>query len=240
MKKIKNIALFLMCICICTILTGCSNNDNQKTTTTISTTQRNIVKTEEEIKANISTEAMGITKNGDYVVKLTNNNNEQVYIEEVTVNFFDENGTFQKKENVDDSFFCIPANSEILTYIWGYDQSFEKYAKSEIKLSIGEPFYTYYTENFEIKANDTGEQIAIEVINNNKSELDCIRVNVVFLKEQEIVGIESGISYDEGIEAEGGKAYINVDYPSSTKNKRYEEVEFDEYKIYLTSAYTEY
>ena len=101
---------------------------------------------------------------------------------------------------------------------------------------LGKPFYKYYTENFEIKANDTDKEIAITITNNNDSELDCIAINVVFFKEGKIVGIDHGISYDEGIKANGGVAYINVDYPEDNNN---EEVSFDEFKVYLTSAYKE-
>lgn len=232
---------FWLCsiLVLCLLLIGYSYSDNKRITTSTSTIKKETLKTEEEIKANILTEEVGITKNGDYVVKLINNNNEQVYIEDVTVNFFNEKGVFQKKENVSDSFFCIPANSEILTYIWGYEQSFEKYDKSEINISTGKPFYAYYTENFEIKTNDTGEQIAVEVINNNKRKLDCITVNVAFFKDGKIVGIERGISYDEEIDAEGGKAYINIDYPTNSNNIRNKEIEFDKHEIYLTSAYKE-
>lgn len=236
MKKVKVIFLVVLIIVLGLFcLTGCSNDKDKETTiTSVSSTKK--TKSEEEIKANIEKEVLGITKNGDYAIKLQNKNDSQVYIEDVSVRFFDKDGNFVKKENTDDSYFCIPANSEIVTYIWGYEQNFAEYSNSEIEIMLGKPFYKYYTENFEIKANDTDKEIAITITNNNDSELDCIAINVVFFKEGKIVGIDHGISYDEGIKANGGVAYINVDYPEDNNN---EEVSFDEFKVYLTSAYKE-
>lgn len=239
MKKIKAVFLIIFITLFgIFLLTGCSDDnkktDSKKVNSTTSISSNKKTKTKEEIKANIEKEVLGITQSGDYVIKLKNQNDTQVYIESISVRFFDKNGNFAKKESTDDSYFCIPANSELVTYVWGYNQDFEKYSKSEIELMLGDPFYTYYTENFEIKSNDTDEEIAITITNNNNSDLDCIKVNVAFFKEGKIVGIESGLSYEEGITSKGGIAYINVDYPLNTD---YEEVSFDEFKVYLTSAY---
>jgi len=245
MKKIKAVFLIIfITLFVIFFLTGCSDNnkktDSKKdnTTTSISSNKNTNkkTKTKKEIKSNIEKEVLGITPAGDYVIKLKNRNDTQVYIDSISVRFFDENGNFAKKESTDDSFFCIPANSELVTYVWGYERDFEKYSKSEIELILEDPFYKYYTENFEIQSNDTNEEIAITITNNNNSALDCIKVNVAFFKEGQIVGIESGLSYEEGISSNGGIAYINVDYPLDTD---YEEVSFDEFKVYLTSAYKE-
>lgn len=234
MKKLKIIVFssFVVLIGIAT-LTGCSfDNTSSPTSTIVSKTEEK--KTEEEIKSNIEKEVMGITKSGDYVIKLKNNNDTQIYVDNVSIRFFDAEGNFTKKENSQDSYFCIPANTEVVTYIWGHNEDFDKYANSEIEVMLGDPLYDYYTENFEIKANDTKENIAVTITNNNDVKLDCIKINVSFIKDNKIVGIESGISYDEGIEANGGKAYINVDYPV---DEDYEEVSFDKFEVYLISAY---
>lgn len=192
--------------------------------------------TEEEIKNNIEAEELGYTESGDFVIRVKNNNDNPVYIDNINVNFFDENETFMTKENTYDSYFCIPAKGEIVTYVWGYEKELEKYPITKIDILLLEPFYTYYTENFEIESNDTGEQMAISIKNNNDSELDCISVNVLYLENDKVVGIESGTSYDEGIQPNGGMAYINVDYPS---DRDYDEVQFDDSKVYITSAYKE-
>lgn len=240
MKKILKTFLIISILLIGIFtLTGCSEDNSKDTETTKSSSSKTSVnkkKTEAEIKADIEKEVLGITKSGDYVIKLKNNNDTQVYIEDVSVRFFDNEGNFVKKENADDSYFCIPANSEIITYVWGYEENFEQYASSEIELMLGNPFYEYRTENFEIKSNDTNDEIAVTITNNNDIELDCIRINVVFFNGDSVVGIESGISYEEGIQPNGGKAYINVDYPL---NSDYNEVSFDSFEVYLTSAYQE-
>lgn len=232
-KKIEKIGLTILLCFLIINLTGCSEketkeNNNKSTTTSIKKP------TTEEIQNNITAEAVGITEYGDYLIKLKNENNIPVYIEDVIVKFFDKEGNFAKKDSTHDSYFCIPANSEIVTYIWGYNQEFEKYSKSEIDIQFSEPFYEYFTENFEIKANDTGEQIAVTVVNNNDAELDAISINVAFLKNGKIVGIENGTSYEEGIESNGGTAYINVSYP---KDSDFEDITYDDFKVYLISAH---
>ena len=79
-------------------------------------------------------------------------------------------------------------------------------------------------------------QIAITVVNNNNSDLDFISVNVAFFRDGQVIGIENGISWEEGIEANGGTAYINVPYP---QNDDYEDVSYDDFQVYLISAYKE-
>ena len=237
MKNLKVVVLAILILLIgMFILTGCSsgNGEGMNPTYTEPETIEDEEQAMEELKKNIEKEVMGITQSGDYVIKLKNNNDVPVYVDDVSVRFFDAEGNFVKKENTYDSYFCIPANNEVVTYVWGYDNNFSEYSKSEIEIMLGEPLYTYLSENFEVKASDTNEEIAVTIVNNNDDELDSMKINVVFLKEGSVVGIEDGNIYDEKIEANGGAAYINVDYPSDSD---YEDVTFDEFKVYIISAY---
>lgn len=237
MKNLKVVVLAILILLIgMFILTGCSsgNGEGMNPTYTEPETIEDEEQAMEELKKNIEKEVMGITQSGDYVIKLKNNNDVPVYVDDVSVRFFDAEGNFVKKENTYDSYFCIPANNEVVTYVWGYDNNFSEYSKSEIEIMLGEPLYTYLSENFEVKASDTNEEIAVTIVNNNDDELDSMKINVVFLKEGSVVGIEDGSIYDEKIEANGGAAYINVDYPSDSD---YEDVTFDEFKVYIISAY---
>ena len=237
MKNLKVVVLAILILLIgMFILTGCSigNGEGMNPSYTEPETIEDEEQAMEELKKNIEKEVMGITQSGDYVIKLKNNNDVPVYVDDVSVRFFDAEGNFVKKENTYDSYFCIPANNEVVTYVWGYDNNFSEYSKSEIEIMLGEPLYTYLSENFEVKASDTNEEIAVTIVNNNDAELDSMKINVVFLKEGSVVGIEDGSIYDEKIEANGGAAYINVDYPSDSD---YEDVTFDEFKVYIISAY---
>ena len=237
MKNLKVVVLTILILLIgMFILTGCSigNGEGMNPTYTEPETIEDEEQAMEELKKNIEKEVIGITQSGDYVIKLKNNNDVPVYVDDVSVRFFDAEGNFVKKENTYDSYFCIPANNEVVTYVWGYDNNFSEYSKSEIEIMLGEPLYTYLSENFEVKANNTNEEIAVTIVNNNDAELDSMKINVVFLKEGSVVGIEDGNIYDEKIEANGGAAYINVDYPSDSD---YEDVAFDEFKVYIISAY---
>ena len=231
----KRLFIIILSVLSLVCLTGCmntstkSNGSNSKTV--VSSTSK---KSKEELKANVKKEVLGITESGDYVIKLTNNNDEQFYIEDVSIRFFDSDGNFVKKVNAKDSYFCIPANGEVVTYAWGYGENFQEYSRSEIEILTDSPFYKYKTENFNIETSDTGREIAITVTNNNDIDLDCISVNVVYIKDEKVVGIENGISYEEGITSNGGKAYINVNYPHDS---RYHDVAFEKYEVYIVSAY---
>lgn len=238
MEKLKkSLLLFLILGLSIFLLVGCGdddesssskkkkNDDDDKKSTSITSKESALDKVE--------TEVLGITPAGDYVIKLKNTNNKDVYVESVTVNFFDNNGTFAESNNTSDSYFCIPAHKELVTYVYGSSgHDYSKYAKSEIKLSSGEPFYEYRTE-LDTVFNNTGSQIAFTATNNTDIDLDNVDVNVVFYKDGKVVGIKSGSS-NYGIKKDGGKAYVNISYPY---DKNFNEIEFDEFDGYVVSAY---
>ena len=188
-----------------------------------------------DLEENIEVEALGIAENGDFVIKVTNNNDEAVNIESVETIFKDEDGTFIKKVETYDMFFCVDANSEVIVYNWGYDEDFSQYAEYEFEVSLSNIGDSFLYNNFEILSTDTGDQISIQVTNNNSESIESMEVNVAYYLNGTIVGIESG--YSDSTVAEGENAYINVDYPVDSD---YDEVEFDEYEVYLISANTEY
>lgn len=134
MKNLKVVVLAILILLIgMFILTGCSsgNGEGMNPTYTEPETIEDEEQAMEELKKNIEKEVMGITQSGDYVIKLKNNNDVPVYVDDVSVRFFDAEGNFVKKENTYDSYFCIPANNEVVTYVWGYDNNFSEYSKAK-------------------------------------------------------------------------------------------------------------
>ena len=241
MEKLKkSLLLFLVLALSIVLLAGCGDDDDDSSSSKKkknNTAENNTtsITSKESALDKVETEALGITAGGDYIIKLKNTNNKDVYIEYVTVNFFDNNGTFAESCNASDSYFCIPANKEIITYLYGSSShDYSKYTKSEIELSTGEPFYEYRT-NLDATFNNTGSQIAATVTNNTDIDLDSVEVNVVFYKDGKIVGIKNGSSnYGTKISKDGGNAYINIYYPY---DNNYNDVEFDNFEGYVVSAY---
>lgn len=187
----------------------------------------------DKLKENITAEALGITSSGDFAFKITNNNDKPVYLDYVNVIFKDANGNFALKENGFVSYFSIPANSEVVNYVWGYSQDYSQYPIYEFDFQLSESWSSedMLCENFEVTSNNTGSQIAVEVKNNNNVATRSMNVVVAYYQGDKIVGVESGDAYEET--AAGGTAYVNVDYPT---NSRYQDVTFDKYEVYLLGA----
>ena len=187
----------------------------------------------EKLKENVAVEGLGITANGDFAFKITNNNSEPVYIDSVNVVFKDADGNFALKEDGYVSYFAIPANTEVVNYVWGYGQDFSQYTNYDFEVQMSE----YRSEddilcdNFEITSNNTGDQIAVEVKNNNDEAVRSMNIVVAYYQGDNIVGVETGDAYEET--SDGGTAYANVDYPVDDD---YNEISFDKYEVYFLGA----
>ncbi len=186
----------------------------------------------EKLKQNIAIESLGITANGDFAFKITNNNDEPVYLDSVSVVFKDANGNFALKDDSDVSYFSIPANTEVINFLWGLGEDYSQYPNYEFEIEMASSYSkeNMLCDNFEIKSNNTGEQIAVEVVNNNEEATENTEVVVAYYQGDKIVGCETG--YGKGA-ATGESTYINVDYPVDSD---YDEVTFDKYEVYLLRA----
>lgn len=245
MEKIKKFSmLFIVLALSVVLLAGCGDDedtgkkskkkDDEESSNKTSTS----VLAKESALKNVEKESLGFTERGEFVLKLKNNNDKAVFIQNVTVNFFDADGNFAAKETANDTYFVIPAQKEMVTYVYAYSSTdYTKYPKAEIELTTGTPYYTYHTSDVEISDNNTGSQIALTLTNNTKYDIDMARANVVFKRDGQIVGIAYGMTtYGSRISKEGGKDYMNITYPY---NKEYKKVTFDSYDVYLVSAYTD-
>lgn len=236
------IVLGLCVVAVFNIMINSKNETTMGTTTNTTyldtkyydTTYFDTYNNETKLKENIKIEYVGITKSGDFVIKVTNNNNVPVQISEITTIYKDSNDTFMKKVTSDDQYFGIEANSEVYVHNWGYQEHFEQYEKYEFDFNFSDSwnFKDSVIGNYEIKANNTGENIALEIKNNNNVSINNVKVGVVFYKENQIVGYVNGYDYDNTISS-GMPAYINVKYP---KDSNYKEVSFDNYKVYILNA----
>lgn len=233
-KTIKFITLLLLIILFVVSLTGCSTTETatgKKTSTTKTGEQgSNIVENKEK---NVQIEAIGLTENGDFAFKVTNNNSEPVYIESVNTIFKDANGNFAKKVESEIQFFTVDKNSEVVNYAWGFDEDFSKYSNYEFEVEFAENYMkkNFLTDNFEVVTNNTGKQIAVSVKNNNTVDVKTIEVIVAYYKNGNIVGCQLG--YSDTTVGKEKTAYLNVEYPQDSK---YNNVSFDTYTTYLLQA----
>ena len=237
-KKSKGLSIAGIVLCaIVLILVAITYNDIDTNLTSTTSTNIETGKQEttnnEDLKQNIVVEPIGLTENGDFAFKVINNNNQTVFLDTVNTVFKDENDVFMEKVQSQSQFFGIGANSEIINYAWGYDKDFSKYPKQEFEVELSSNYMSSdkVVDNFELKANNTGKQIAVEVQNNNPESLSSIQILVAYYQNGKIVGCQTG--YNNESTSANGKAYINVNFP---ENKNYEEIKFDDYKAYLVCA----
>lgn len=209
-------------------------NDNTEQTTSEkkATNSKNI--SDNEVKEKISIEPIGLTGNGDFAFKITNNNNQDVYIDNINVVFKDANGNFMQSKRGQNEHFAMKANSEIISYVWGYKEDFSAYSNYEFQVELSGEYIKGITiiNDLEMTFNNTGAQIAVEVKNNNNVDLDSISVLVAYYQNGKIVGCVGGSSILTTTPA-NGTAYINVEYP---EDSHYKKINFDDYKVYLIGA----
>ena len=180
---------------------------------------------------NIVIEKVGITKYGDFVIKVTNNNEGAVCLSSITTVFKDSNGDFAISKKSDQSFVCIPAKGVTYVYNWGYKENYAQYPIYEFSCELANISDDFVYNGIEIKSNNTGSQIAVTLTNNSGETIKAASVIVLYYKGNDIVGVENG--YSDATVANGSNAYINVDYP---KDSKYNTVSFDKYEVYYTQA----
>ena len=236
-EKGKSIAGIVLCA-ITILLTMISyqslfnfgDNLNSTTSTNIETGKQETI-SNEELRKNITIESLGIAKNGDFIIKVTNNNEIPVCFSTLETIFKDKDNNFMKKEATDNSFFGVDAKSETIVFNNGYNEDFSQYPNYEFNFEFANIYDNFVYNNFEVTANNTGSQISVQVKNNNDVSLSNIDVNVVYYANGEVVGCETG--YCQTTTSANGTAYINVEYP---KDSKYNKVKFDDYKAYIVQA----
>lgn len=182
---------------------------------------------------NVLMEKVGITKAGDLVIKVTNNNEGAVCLSEITTNFKDANGVFQLSKNADQSFVCIPAKSTTYVYDWGFEQDYSQYPNCEFTCTLANISDSFVYNGITLTSTDNGSKIAVTVKNDSGETISSPEVIALYYQGDTIVGAETGYSSSNSPITNGTEGYLNVDYPEDSK---YKAVSFDKYEVYFIQA----
>ncbi len=206
-------------------------NDDPSSNTGITNDTGSGSKVVEVSNDKVSVEKVAITKSGDFVVKVTNDNEGSVCLSSIKANFKDKDGNFALSKDAETSFVVIPGESSTYAFFWGYDEDYSQYPSVSFQTELANISDEFAHAGIELSSNNTGKQIAVTVKNNCGKKITDARVTVLYYKNNNIVGVEEGFT-DSGAD-NGGETYINVDYPS---DKNYDEVGFDKYEVYYVHA----
>lgn len=199
--------------------TGITNNSGSGTSIVPVTTEK------------VKVEKVGLTKAGDLVVKVTNNNKGSVCLSSIIANFKDSSGNFALKKEAENSFVVIPAESYTLVYFWGFKENYSQYPKVSFKTELASISEYFATTGIKLSSNNTGSQIAVTLRNNSGKTIGSSNVVVIYYNGNKVVGAETG--YDNSTTSNGSEAYINVAYP---KDSNYDNVSFDKFEVYYINA----
>ena len=236
-KKLYQKWWFWVCIvlivCVIGVIIVLSNNNNTSTSTTYTSSG---IFNNKPTKENISIEKLTVVNKETLVISIKNNNDSKVVVDEISAILKDENGNFIKKIDCMDSNIPLNAGQDTISYMWEYDFDFSNYSNIEFTFRINDdtsgmfPADLYICDNFEITANNTGEQIAVTIKNNNK-EKASVTLNALYYKNNNIVGF-SGLSISDDIDS-GSQGYINIPYPCDEDGNT---IPFDNYKVYFVKG----
>lgn len=230
--KLANLLIFsFMLICF---VTGCSNNDAKDASPNSSGTNpnnnsgnssQNENYTSSQLEKGI-TSSGAVTQLGKLVVFVKNSNNVPVDME-IEVEFYDANGTIVGSDS--DSLIAVGSNTEIAVEMYSTPEKFDNY---KIYVDVEQSDEISYHNKLETTHNNNGEEIVVQVKNKSENIIEYITVSVVYYQNGQVVGIDDSIESDI---KSGRAANFSLDFPY---NKRYDDIRFDEYKVFVNEAYS--
>lgn len=223
--------LFVLAILFVGLLTGCSNDAEPNSIGTnpnsngSSSSNQSESYTSSELEKNI-TSSGAITELGKLVVFVKNSNKVSVDMG-IEVEFYDANGTIIGSDSED--LLAVGSNGEIAVEMWSTPETFDNY---KIYVDVEQTDENSYYNQVEVTHNNNGKKIAVQVKNNSQDVIEYITVSVVYYQGDKVVGIDDSIESDI---KNGRSANFNLDFPY---NKRYDDVKFDNYKVFVNEAYS--
>jgi len=167
-----------------------------------------------------------VAKNGDLIVFTKNNKNVPVDMD-FEIEFYDENGMILGSKT--GMLTAVEAGREVAVKITNPPKNFKTY---KIYVDEEESREIEFFNQIEVTHNNNGEEIVAQVKNNSQKEIENITVMVVYYNKGEIIGCAEDIAIDVSA---GRAGNFTFDYPMDAE---YNDIEFDDYKVIVTEAYT--
>ncbi len=166
---------------------------------------------------------------GSMLLFVENNNKEEVTVN-ATVEYYDKNNKIvDSKQNV--IFVLAPLEKNVMELY----EPYEKYDNYRITIdSYKNDSYNSYKQDIKInhKKDDENGVIVVDYINNSNVNLNMLVIGVVYYNNGKIVAF----NYDSALYVKSKeKNNMKIFYPYD--NNTYEDIEFDDYEIYIIDAY---
>lgn len=214
------------------LLVGCSNNSKESS---IGKKPNGTGSNDNEEKEDSKDADLGenvkvsgeVGKDGRLVVIAKNNNKVAVEME-IEVEFYDANGKIVGSDT--EYYFAVDPNREVAGQMYDTPEKFDNY---KIYVDAKKTYnITTYFDKVEVDHNNNGEEIIVQVKNNSKDVIEGIMVSVVYYQGDKIVGYE----YDMDMDVKSGRsANLKVPYPY---DKDYNDIQFDNYKVFVVDAHS--
>ena len=206
------------------LMSGCGPKVPNSTGTNTSTGNGNANPTENLEKNIVSNGAL--TERGKLVVFAKNNNKVNIDLT-IEVEFYDANGTLVGSDK--ESLYSVGAGSEVAVELYDTPESFTKY--DIYTDATVESITKSYADSIEISHNKT-ENVVAQVKNNSNDVISAMQVAVVYYQGDKVVGYDYG--YESDIKP-GRSGNFNFSNPY---NNNYDDIDFDNYKIFVNEAYS--
>lgn len=223
----KNLLRLFACAFLIITLTGCSDKEESNSAKPNSTGNNN--KTNEvsnsDLEKNITTSAE-VSKRDRLIVFVKNDNKVAVDMN-VEVEFYDKDNNIVGSDTK--TLTAVGKNAEVAIEMWDTPESFDNY---KIYVDVENTREKCYFDDLEVKHNDTGEQVAVQIKNNSEDTIEYVSATIVYYQNNKVVG------YDDDMESDvkaGRSANFNFDYPY---DNNYDDVKYDSYKVFIAEAYS--
>ncbi len=241
MIKNKMLNIILVLVVLSLVLIGCSDNkqdvaglqnsgvrEEEIYDDDFDNYMENIKKEREEKERELTEniEARGeFTLDGRFVMFIKNNNDSIVNLD-IEVEFYDKDGAFLGSEK--EYLTAIKGKREVVV-----DTDIDlKASKYDLYVDAIESMDKEHFDVLSISHNVNGDKVLAQIKNNSEDIIDSIMATVVFYSEEKIVSADSGRDFDL---KPGRTANIDFFVPH---DKNYDEMKYDDYKIFITEAYS--
>ena len=172
-------------------------------------------------KANVRVEKVGLMENKYYVVKITNDNDNEVIVEYVEI---DKKGSdLDYSVRSENSYIFVPGHSSVYTYATAFKNEFSEEDEVVFDFELSQ-YYQVFADTRKMKTTvtDMGEKgIAVKVENGLGEISSGYEFNLLYYKDDKLVNIQYGMS-TEGRDIAIGESTLVIVEPSEIEYDRVE------------------